>query len=90
MLPSLVAPEDYVVLMFDVDEGIRGPTMEWGFLAALTNQEWNLVDELYTELHFWNPTFTPPWSHDTHSAQEAEDTLHQLRYRCGFAVHAWP
>jgi len=80
--------KDFVVVMFDVDEGTSGATMEWGFLADLTGQGWKLVDELFIELHMYKPDIG--WVHKTHSSQEQFDVLSQLRDKCGFAVHAWP
>jgi len=81
-------PEDYVVVMFDVDEGNKGPTMEWGWLAQLVSEETRVVDELFIELHMYKPEIG--WLHDRHSAREQFDVMHQLRHQCGAAVHAWP
>jgi hypothetical protein len=83
-----VNEEDYVVLMYDVDEGSNGPTMEWGFLADLVSQERPLVDEFYTELHFHADKFN--WSYERHTGREAVELMMQMRDKCGFAVHAWP
>jgi len=83
-----VNEEDYVVLMYDVDEGSNGPTMEWGFLADLVSQERPLVDEFYTELHFHADKFD--WSYERHTGREAVELMMQMRDKCGFAVHAWP
>jgi len=56
LLPSLVSKDDFVVLKFDVDPNryAQGPTMEWGFLFDLMQNEASakLVDETYIELHF--------------------------------------
>jgi hypothetical protein len=87
-LQNHVNEEDYVVLMYDVDEGSNGPTMEWGFLADLVSQERRLVDEFYTELHFHADKFN--WSFERHTGREAVELLMQMRDKCGFAVHAWP
>ena len=90
LLPSLVTPEDFVVLKFDVDPNrfAQGPTMEWGFLFALYNnpQVAHLVDELYIELHFHYPQLS--WWH-YHSNWEALDAIRYLRKQ-GIVVHAWP
>lgn len=84
-----VKEQDYVVLMYDVDEAdIFGPTMEWGFLADLLSQKQRLVDELYIELHYSREKTY--WGYDRHSGREAVELLVQMRDKCGFAVHAWP
>lgn len=80
--------EDYVVVMFDVDESTYGPTIEWGFLADLTGQKVAIVDELFIELHMQKVDIG--WHHDRHSSREQYDVMIQMRERCGFAVHAWP
>lgn len=87
-LETHVRKEDYVVLMFDADAGGGGPTMEWGFLADLAAQKWQLVDELYIEMHYLSKKLE--WGHDRHAGREATELLLQLRETCGFAVHAWP
>ncbi len=62
--------------------------MEWGFLADLLySKELELVDEFYTELHFWYPEIG--WKHKQHSMQQAYDVFRQLR-SCGLPVHSWP
>jgi hypothetical protein len=90
LLGTLVTPQDYVVLKFDVDPNKHafGPTMEWGFLFDLARnpQVAELVDELYIELHFHYPALY--WKH-YHSNWEALDALRYLRSR-GAVVHAWP
>lgn len=92
MLQSLVRPEDFVVLKFDVDPNryAYGATMEWGFLFDLMKEGHehiaSLVDELYVELHFHYPKLF--WEH-YHSNWEALDMFRHLR-RQGLAVHAWP
>lgn len=90
LLPTLVRPEDFVVLKFDVDPNryAYGPTMEWGFLfATLQRPEIAaLVDELYIELHFHFPALY--WKH-YHSNWEALDAFRDLRNQ-GAIVHSWP
>jgi len=90
MLPTLVTPEDFVVLKFDVDPNryAQGPTMEWGFIFSLTNHPEiaNLIDELYIEIHFHFPSLQ--WYH-YHSNWEALDMLRYLRAN-GMIVHSWP
>ena len=87
-LKTNVHSDDFVVLKFDVDEGSRGPTMEWGFLADLIySEEIALVDELYTELHFKYQKLH--WRHNSHSARQRYDVVRQLR-ACGMAIHDWP
>jgi len=87
-----VSPDDFVVVVFDVDDehagASHGATMEWGWLATLVNHDLRLIDELYIELHTYKPEVG--WHHDRHSAWEQYDVMHQLRYVCGVAVHAWP
>ena len=98
-----VRREDYVVLKFDVDEAVSGPTIEWGFLADLHGHPaLALVDELFIEMHFsWLPGTcsnpravfadlrSPSWTGKPHSMEQAYFLLADLR-RCGVAVHAWP
>lgn len=96
LLKSLVSPEDFVVLKFDVDPNkfAYGATMEWGFLFDLFRKSEHgdndgaaaLVDELYVELHFHYPKLY--WEH-YHSNWEALDLLRSLRVQ-GMVVHAWP
>jgi hypothetical protein len=90
LLPSLVTKDDFVVLKFDVDPNryAQGPTMEWGFLFDLMQNEATatLVDETYIELHFSFPKLY--WYH-YHSNWEALDALRYLRTK-GAVVHAWP
>jgi hypothetical protein len=93
LLPTLVRPNDFVVLKFDVDPNkyAYGATMEWGFLFDLMRSPENkhiagLVDELYVELHFHQPKLF--WEH-YHSNWEALDMFRALRQQ-GMAVHAWP
>lgn len=90
LLPTLVRPEDFVVLKFDVDPNrfAYGPTMEWGFLFSVlsTPEVAQLVDELYIELHFSFPKLY--WKH-LHSNWEALDAFRDLR-RQGAIVHSWP
>lgn len=91
-LKENTTPEDYVVLKFDVDSGITGLTMEWGFLADLVHaKEMALVDELFIELHFAYHACQNGmgWFHHSHSMQQAYDVMRQLR-QCGLAIHAWP
>ena len=89
LLPTLVRPDDFVVLKFDVDPNryAQGPTMEWGFLFALMQSEETarLVDETYIELHFSFPKLY--WAH-YHSNWEALDCLRYLRAK-GAVVHSW-
>lgn len=90
LLPTLVRPDDFVVLKFDVDPNryAQGPTMEWGFLFALMQDPATarLVDETYIELHFNFPKLY--WAH-LHSNWEALDALRYLR-KHGAVIHAWP
>jgi hypothetical protein len=78
----------FLVLKFDVDEGVSGPTMEWGFLGDLLYSDaLGLVDEFYTELHYRQPDIH--WKHETHSSRQRYDIVRQLR-ACGMAIHDWP
>lgn len=101
-LPTVVAPEDFVALKFDVDVGPSiGNSIEWGFLADLYNSSaLALVDELFIELHFnsYGPNiprfrqrigYPPDWQYMPHTMWQAFDVLRELR-ACGVAVHAWP
>lgn len=62
--------------------------MEWGFLFMLTTTPtiFELIDEIYIELHFHFPYLS--WFH-YHSNWEALDALRYLREK-GVVVHAWP
>ena len=83
-----VAQENFFVLKFYVDEGVRVPTMEWSILADLLHSDaLSLVDDLYNELHFKSKTV--PWKHPTHSCRQHYDIVRQLR-SCGMAIHDWP
>jgi hypothetical protein len=90
LVGTLVTPDDYVVLKFDVDPNkfAQGPTMEWGFLFDLARNPAvaELVDELYIELHFHYPALY--WKH-YHSNWEALDAIRYLREQ-GAVIHAWP
>ena len=99
-LRANVSPDDFLVLKYDVDDGLRGLTMEWGFLSDLVHsEEIALVDELFIELHFWfdlrglhgkyrrHPN--PNWKFGAHSMLQAYEVQLQLR-ECGLALHAWP
>lgn len=87
-LEANVHKEDFVVLKFDVDEGNRGPTLEWSFLGDfLYSKSISLVDELYIELHFTDRKLK--WFHRTHSMRQHYDVVRQLR-ACGMAIHDWP
>jgi hypothetical protein len=90
LLPTMVTKDDFVVLKFDVDPNrfARGPTMEWGFLLALTKTKevLALVDEIYIEMHFYYPDLE--WNH-YHSNWEGLDLFRYLR-KCGVVVHCWP
>lgn len=90
IISSLVNKDDFVVLKYDVDDlNMFGPTMEWGFLHGLLKSNTiTLIDELFIELHFWNPAFEQR-TYDGHSMWEAYDVLRQMRLK-GHAVHAWP
>lgn len=80
--------KDFVVLKFDVDDGIDGLTMEWGFLSDLfQSKAISLIDELFIELHFLHGKIG--WRHEHHSMTQAHDIMQQMR-TCGIPVHAWP
>jgi hypothetical protein len=82
-----VHKDDFLVLKFDVDEKSYGPTIEWGFLGDLLYSDaLNLVDEYYTELHYYSNF---GWRHNTHSSRQRYDVMRQLR-ACGMAIHEWP
>ena len=83
-----VRGDDFFVLKFDVDEGVSGVTMEWGFLADLVHsEELKLVDELFIELHYSSAELG--WQHHTHSGRQRYDVVRQLR-ACGMPIHDWP
>lgn len=92
MLKQWVTRDDFVVLKYDVDEGVDTPTLEWGFLFDLAQSgSLELVDELFIELHYWslNAFGVLDWLYHGHSMHEAYDLMRALR-RLGHAVHAWP
>ena len=91
-IKNYIHKDDFLVLKFDVDEGIAGPSMEWGFLGDLLYSDaLGLVDEFYTELHYRQPTRVNGfrWKHETHSSRQRYDIVRQLR-ACGMAIHDWP
>jgi hypothetical protein len=62
--------------------------MDWGFLSYLIHsKELELIDELFIELHFYNPDLG--LKHQSHTMQQQFDVLRQLR-ECGLPIHAWP
>jgi hypothetical protein len=80
--------DDFVVLKYDLDVGVSGPTIEWAFVHCLINTGTiRLVDELYLELHFWFPEIG--WQHQFHTMQQAFDLIRKLR-ELNVPVHAWP
>ena len=92
MLKQWVTRDDFVVLKYDVDEGVNTPTLEWGFFFDLAQSgALDLVDELFIELHFWSvkPFGSFDWLYHGHSMHEAYDLMRSLR-SFGHAVHAWP
>lgn len=80
--------EDFVVLKYDLDNGVVGPTIEWSFIHCLIRTgAIEVVDELYLELHFWFPEIR--WQHQFHTMQQAFDLIRMLR-ELNVPVHAWP
>jgi len=80
--------EDFVVLKYDVDMGVRGPTLEWAFLKCLIESGTiQYVDELFIELHFFYPKLH--WKHQFHTMHQAFDLMRRLR-TLHVPVHAWP
>lgn len=80
--------DDFIVLKYDLDNGVIGPTIEWPFLHCLIETgAIRLVDELYLELHFWFPKIG--WKHQFHTMRQAFDLLRKLR-ELNVPVHAWP
>ncbi len=76
------------ILFYFVFRFAYGPTMEWGFLFEImqNNEVAQLIDEVYIELHFHFPSLY--WKH-YHSNWEALDVFRFLRSK-GAIVHSWP
>jgi len=90
LLKQTATKEDFVVFKYDVDDAFTADTMEWGFLADLLGDSiaLSLVDEVYIELHFFNPMIA--WNtYWNHNMQQHFDVVRQLR-NCGIIIRDWP